>query len=67
MLSPVGIEPGPLINFWFQVQYYPLWINFAFAYKTENLGSLYSHALLIITKSSQFKKNQVVQDRQTAY
>ena len=35
-------------NLWFQVQHYPFWTNFAFAYKTEALGSLYSHALLMI-------------------
>ena len=38
MLPPVWIEPGPLITF---------------ACKTETLGPLYSHALLIIAKSSQ--------------
>ena len=55
-----GIEPGPLINLWFQVQQYP------FSAKTETLGSLYSHALLIIAKSSQFRsksKNQVVYEQ----
>ena len=31
MLPPVGIEPGPLINLWFQVQHYPLWTNLACA------------------------------------
>ena len=58
MLPLVGIEPGPLINLWFQVQHYPLCTNWAFAYKTETLGSLYSHAILIIAKSSQFLKVQ---------
>ena len=58
MLSLVGIEPGSLINIWFQVQHYALWTNWAFAYKTETLGSLYSHALLITAKSSQFLKVQ---------
>ena len=54
MLPLVGIELGPLINLWIQVQHYPFWTNWVFAYKTETLGSLYSHALLIIAKSSQF-------------
>ena len=59
MLPPVRIEPRPLINLWFQVQHSPFWANWAFACKTETLGSLYSRALLIPTKS--FKsKNQVV-------
>ena len=50
MLPPVGIEPGPLIA-WFQVQHYPFYTNLTFACKTETLGSLYSHALLIPLKS----------------
>ena len=58
MLPPVSIEPNPLINLWFQVQHSPFWTNWTFACKTETLGSFYSHALLIPTKS--FKsKNQV--------
>ena len=61
MLPPMGTEPGPLI---FQVQHYPLWTKLTLACKTETLGSLYSHALLIIAKSSQFLqvKNQVVHE-----
>ena len=47
MLPPVGIEPGPLIEI---------------ACKTETLGSLYIHALLIPTKSSK-SKNQVVHEQ----
>ena len=39
MLPLVGIELGPLINVWFQVQPYPFWANWAFACKTETLGS----------------------------
>ena len=54
MLPLVGIEPRLLINLWFQVQHYPLSTNWEFSYKTETLGSLYSYALLIIAKSSQF-------------
>ena len=39
-----------------------IWTNLAIACKTETLGSLYCHALLIITKS--FKsKNQVVNEQ----
>ena len=41
-----------------QVQHYPFLTNLAFACKTKTLGSLYSHALLIIAKSSQFLKVQ---------
>ena len=40
----VSIEP---LDLWFQVQHAPLYTNLAFACKTETLGSLYSHALLI--------------------
>ena len=62
MLPPVNIEPRPLINLWFQVQHSPFWTNLAFACKTKTLGSLYSHALLILTKSSK-SKNQVVHEQ----
>ena len=49
MSPPVGIEPRqPLI----QVQHYPFYTNLTFACKTEILGSLYSHALLILLTSS---------------
>ena len=55
----MSIEPPDL---WFQVQHSPLYTNLAFACKTETLGSLYSHALLILTKS--FKsKHQVVYEQ----
>ena len=50
MLPPVGIETRPLINLWFQVKHSPFWTNLSFVCKTETLGSLYSHALLIPTK-----------------
>ena len=40
MLLPVSIEPGPLINLWFQVQHSPFYTNWAFACKTETLGFL---------------------------
>ena len=45
----VSIEP---LDLWFQVQHAP---------QTETLSSLYSHALLILTKSSK-SKHQVVHD-----
>ena len=51
MLPEVSFETKPLINLWFQVQHYPFWTNLACACKTETLGSLYSHALLILTKT----------------
>ena len=54
MLPPVGIEPGPLITSDSKSQHYPFWTKLTFACKTETLGSLYRHALLIIAKSSQF-------------
>ena len=55
MLPPVGIER-------LQVQYYPFWTKLIFACKTETLGSLYSHALFIIAKSSQFLQVQKSSD-----
>ena len=47
MLPSVGIEPRPLIASDSQDQHYPFYTNLTFACKTETLGSLYSHALLI--------------------
>ena len=44
MLPPSGNRTRAL---WFQVQHYPFYTNLTFACKTETLGSLYSHALLI--------------------
>ena len=55
----VSIEP---LDLWFQIQHAPLYTNFAFACKTETLSSLYSHALLILTKSSK-SKHQVVHEQ----
>ena len=46
-------------SLWFQVQHSPFWTKLIFACKTETLGSLYSHALLIIAKSSQFLQVQI--------
>ena len=63
---PVRIEPKPLINLWFQVQQSALWANWTFDCKTETLGSLYNHALLIPTKSFKFK-NQVKHKQKFKY
>ena len=58
MLPQVGIEPRqPLIL----SQHYHFYTNLTFACTTETLGSLYSHALLILTKSSK-SKHQVVDE-----
>ena len=62
MLPPVGIEPGPLMNLWFQVEHSPFYTNLAFTFKTETFRSLCSRALFIIANSSTFK-NQVVHDQ----
>ena len=43
----------------FEVQHAPFYTNLTFACNTETLGTLYSHALLILTGSSK-SKNQVV-------
>ena len=59
MLPPVSLEH---LNLWFQVQHSPFWANLAFACETETLGSLKSHALLILTKPSK-SKNQVVHEK----
>ena len=48
-----------------QVHHYPFWTNLAFACKTKTLGSLHSHALLIIAKSSHFLKVQRSSGAQT--
>ena len=53
-VTPSRNKSGASHNLWFQVQHYSLRTNLALAYKTETLGSLYSHALLIKAKSSQF-------------
>ena len=54
MLTPMGIEPWPLIASDSIVKYSPFYTNWAFACKTETVGSLYSHALLTPLKSSKF-------------
>ena len=40
----------------------PFWTKLTFACKTETLGTLYSHALLILTESSK-SKNQVMHEQ----
>ena len=55
----VSIEP---LDLWSEVQHVPLYTNLAFACKTETLSSLYSHALLILTKSSK-SKHQLVHEQ----
>ena len=55
----LSIEPPDLRS---QVQHAPLYTNLAFACKTETLNSLYSHTLLILTKSSK-SKHQVVHEQ----
>ena len=66
MLPQVWIEPGSLMNLWFQVQQAPLYTNWTFACKTETLTSLYRHALLIPLKSSK-SKYQVVHEQKFKY
>ena len=57
----VSIEP---LDLWSQVQRAPLYTNLAFACKTETLSSLYSHALLILTRSKSSKsEHQVVHEQ----
>ena len=65
MLPSVEIRTQASHNLWFQVQHYPFWAKLAFACKTETSGSLYSHALLNIAKSSQFLQVQKSSDSWT--
>ena len=59
MLPPVGIEPRPLIASDSKSNTILSGLSsHKFACKTETLGSLYSHTLFIIAKSSQFLKVQ---------
>ena len=62
MLPPSGNRTQASHNLWFQVQHYPFYTNLTFACKTETLGSLYSHVLLILFKSSK-SKFQVVHEQ----
>ena len=55
----VSIEP---LHLCLQVQHAPLYTNLSLACKTETLSSLYSHALLILNKSSK-SKHQVVHEQ----
>ena len=59
-VTPSGNRTQASHNLWFQVQHYSFWTKLTFACKTE--GSLYSHALLILTQSSK-SKNQVVYEQ----
>ena len=61
MLPPVEITQASH-SLWFQVQHSPFYTNLAFTWTTETLGCIYSHALLIPTKSSK-SKNQVVHEQ----
>ena len=54
-VTPSGNRTQVSHNLWFQVQHYPLYTNLKFACKTETLGSLYIHALLIPVKSSKYQ------------
>ena len=54
-VTPGGNRTQASHNLWFQVQHSPFWSKLTFACKTETLGSLYSHALLILTESSKSK------------
>ena len=46
-VTPSGNRTWASHSLWFQVQHYPFYTNLTFACKTETLGSLYSHALLL--------------------
>ena len=61
-LPPVGLDLMLQIITGLGVQCLTRWAKQAFAYKFKTLGSLYSHALLISTKSSK-SKNQVVHEQ----
>ena len=52
MLLPVELEPGPLIASDSKSNTILSTLTWHFAYKTETLGSLYIHAVLILLKSS---------------
>ena len=54
-VTPSGNRTWASHNLWFQVQHSTFYTNLTFAYKNETLGSLYSHALLILLKSSKSK------------
>ena len=61
-VTPSGNRTRASNSWWIQVQHYPFYTNLTFACKTETLGSLYSHALLIPLKSSK-SKYQVVHEQ----
>ena len=56
-VTPSGNRTWAPLNPWFQVQHSPFWTKLKFACKTETLYPLYSHALLILTKSSKSGKS----------
>ena len=62
MFTPSGNRTLASYSLWFQVQHYPFYTKLTFACKTETLGSLYSHVLLILLKSSK-SKHQVVHEQ----
>ena len=61
-ITPIGNRTWASHNLWFQAQHSPFWTKLTFACKTETLGSLYSHAVLILTESPKFK-HQVVHEQ----
>ena len=61
-VTPCGNRTWASHSLWLQVQCYPFYTNLTFACKTETLGSLYIHALLIPLKSSK-SKYQVVHEQ----
>ena len=61
-VTPSGDRSRSSHDILFQVKHSTFWTNLAFAFKTETLGSLYSHALLTLSKSSK-SKNQVVHEQ----
>ena len=61
-VTPSGNRAQASYSLWFQVQHYPVYTNLTFACKTETLGSLYIHSLLIPLKSSK-SKYQVVHEQ----
>ena len=61
-VTPSGNKTQASHILWFQVQHSPFYTNLTFACKTETLGFLFSHALLIPLKSSE-SKYQVVHEQ----
>ena len=57
MLPILSMEPGSLITY-DSHNHSPFWTNLIFSSKTYTLGSLCSHALLILTESSKSKNHE---------